>query len=71
MGRVKKSKQCPRCSSKDVLLQDSFDDGTALYVCADCDHEFEVGGSKLRNRASKHDSDGDFGRETAEESWEN
>lgn len=73
MGRSKKSRKCPRCGGKDIILQDTFDD-VSLYVCADCDFEFEVGGY---GRKSRSDDDDDFDdkfdsekSEENEEEWE-
>lgn len=43
MGRSKKGSVCPRCGSTEVILQDSTDDGVDVYVCVECDREFEVG----------------------------
>jgi transposase-like protein len=71
MGRSKKARQCPRCASKDVILQDSFDDGYDLYVCADCDFEFEVGGSGSKRSQDYEEFDDDLDPETSEEEWEN
>lgn len=71
MGRSKKSRQCPRCASKDVILQDSFDDGCDLYVCADCDFEFEVGGSGSKRVPDDGYVSDDFDPEISEEEWEN
>jgi transposase-like protein len=59
MGRSKKSRQCPRCASKDVILQDTYVDGVTLYVCADCDYEYEVGGYSSRSRSRDYDH-GDY-----------
>lgn len=71
MGRSKKSRKCPRCGSKDVILQDTFDDGVSLYICADCDHDFEVGGAGRKNRDDDFDFDDDLDLEVSEEEWEN
>ncbi len=71
MGRSKKTRQCPRCASKDVLLQDSFEGGISLYVCTDCDHEFEVGGPRSKRYGRDSDLDDDFDPKIAEEEWEN
>ena len=71
MGRAKKGRRCPRCGSRDVILQDSFDEGIDLYVCADCDHDFEVGGSISKHRASDFNFIDDFDNEVAEGEWEN
>lgn len=60
MGRSKRNRKCPRCSSKNILFQDRFDDGAELYVCADCDHEFEIRGSGLKRRAQDFEVDEDF-----------
>ena len=49
MGKSHKTRKCPRCGSRDVLLQHIYDDGVNLYICSDCDHDFEVGGSHRRN----------------------
>jgi hypothetical protein len=55
-----------------VLLQDSYDDGSHLYVCADCDHEFEVGGHGGKRRVEEYEYDDDFDPEIEpEEEWEN
>lgn len=70
MGRSKKSKQCPLCGGKDVLLQDTFDDGVRLYVCADCDYEFEVGHSRSKRRDWDDESEDEFDRETAGGDWD-
>ncbi len=67
MGRAKKSRKCPRCNSSDVLLQDSFDDGIELYVCADCDHEFEVGGPVPKYKVNEYDFDDDLDSDAFEE----
>ncbi|MFH1374754.1 MAG: hypothetical protein ABII79_13265 [bacterium] len=67
MGRSKKNRKCPRCNSSDVLLQDSFEEGIDLYVCADCDHEFEVGGSISRNKTSGFDFEDDLDSDAFEE----
>lgn len=42
MRHSKKSKQCPRCSSKDVAFENSYDDRVDLYICIDCDYIFKV-----------------------------
>ncbi|MFZ5979652.1 MAG: hypothetical protein ACOYVF_03385 [Candidatus Zixiibacteriota bacterium] len=70
MGRSKKARRCPRCGSKDVLLQDSFSDGVDLYVCADCDHDFEVGGSHGKQRDDDFDVDEASDQEISEDKWE-
>lgn len=71
MGRSKKTRKCPRCASKDVLLQDSFEDGINLYVCTDCDYEFEVGGSRSKRHNKDSDIDDHLDPKIAEEEWEN
>jgi DNA-directed RNA polymerase subunit RPC12/RpoP len=71
MGRAKKARRCPRCGSKDVILQDSFDEGIDLYVCADCDHDFEVGGSISKHRVNDFNFTDDLDTEVADEEWEN
>ncbi|MEW5993309.1 MAG: hypothetical protein AB1744_02805 [Candidatus Zixiibacteriota bacterium] len=70
MGRSKKTTRCPRRGSSDVFPQDSFDDGFHLYVCADCDHKFEVGGSRVRRRGENYDIDDYFDHESTEDEWE-
>lgn len=70
MGRSKRARKCPRCGSKNVLLMDSFDDGVYLYLCADCDHEFEVGGYRIRRRSEDFDTDDHFDQELAEDDRE-
>jgi len=67
MGRAKKNRKCPRCNGSDVLLQDSFEDGIDLYACADCDYEFEVGGSIPRLRDSNFDLDDDVDLDSFDE----
>ena len=67
MARAKKNRKCPRCNSGDLLLQDSFEDGIDLYVCADCDHEFEVGGSIPRLRDTNTDYEDDLDLDSFDE----
>jgi transposase-like protein len=69
--RSKKTRKCPRCASKEVLFQDTFENGTDLYVCADCDFEFEVGGSRSKRRNEDFDIYDDFDPEFTQEEWEN
>lgn len=66
MGRSKRNRKCPRCGSKNILFQDRFDDGAELYVCADCNHEFEVRGSGSRRRVKNFETDDDFDSDDAE-----
>lgn len=67
MGRSGKKRQCPQCGSTDLLLQDSYDDGVELYVCSDCDNEFEVGGIREKHRRSEDDEEEVVGREAEDE----
>ena len=60
MGRSKKVRKCPRCGGKDLLLQDTFNDGTNLYVCADCDYEFEIGGNRGRKNNRDIEDEDEF-----------
>jgi DNA-directed RNA polymerase subunit RPC12/RpoP len=50
MEGSKKNRRCPRCASKNVLLEESFDDGADLYVCVNCDHEFEIYGPRAKQQ---------------------
>jgi transposase-like protein len=70
MGRSKKAKKCPHYGSSDVFIQDSFDDGFDLYLCADCGQEFEVDSSGKREVVTDY-LDSDNGFDYAEEEWEN
>ncbi len=69
MKRSKKSPQCPRCSSKDVLLEDSYD-GVDIYVCSECDHEFEVGGSTSKNRVSEYAASDEYEDTPVDDDWD-
>jgi DNA-directed RNA polymerase subunit RPC12/RpoP len=40
MKRLGHNKGCPRCGSRDIQILDS---AASVYVCLDCDHEFETG----------------------------
>jgi DNA-directed RNA polymerase subunit M/transcription elongation factor TFIIS len=42
MSAQKKGRSCPRCGGTDIQLQEEIAPGVLLYVCVDCDHEFEV-----------------------------
>jgi len=42
MKRMGHIKSCPRCGSRDIEVLEGAD-GTTVYVCLDCDHEFESG----------------------------
>jgi DNA-directed RNA polymerase subunit RPC12/RpoP len=66
----KRPKRCPVCGSRDVLLQDTFDDGIDLYVCADCDHEFEVGHTRSKRRGSDFDYEDEFERDVVGSEWD-
>jgi len=70
MGRPKRARMCPRCAGKDILLQDTLDDGTLVYVCADCDYEFEVAGSWARRRNDETDDEDEYDSQIAGEEWE-
>lgn len=50
MGHLKKIRKCPRCKSKNITLQESYGGGIDVYVCDDCEHEFEIGWSKTKHR---------------------
>lgn len=76
MGRIKNNKCCPRCGSDDVLLQDMLSNSIALYICLDCDKEFETGGHLKKqfedHRSGMNDDEYDFPLEDSdenEESW--
>jgi transposase-like protein len=73
MKRFKKSRKCPRCSSGNVLLQDSSNDGVDLYVCFDCNYEFEIEGYNPKHQAEDFDydldDDDDNDLENSEEEW--
>jgi DNA-directed RNA polymerase subunit RPC12/RpoP len=70
MGKSKNPRKCPRCGSRDILLQDSFDGGFDLYVCSDCDHEFEVGEGLKKNHGRNYYSEDYSDFEHEEEEWE-
>lgn len=73
MKRSKKSRKCPRCSSGNVLLQDSSNDGVDLYVCFDCNYEFEIDGYNPKHQDDEddygYDLDDDSDLDSAEEEW--
>ncbi len=50
MSRSKNKQSCPRCGSKDVLLQEAFGRKAQSYVCLDCDQQFETGGYRPKHR---------------------
>jgi len=53
-----KGQRCPRCGSKDVLLQDAREKNIGVYVCLDCDHEFQTGsGGSKRREENRHRKD--------------
>lgn len=64
MGGSKKGRACPKCGSKDVLLQDTLDNQMQVYLCMDCDHVFEVGGryERKNDRRSERDKIKDYAR---------
>jgi|GEM_PF-3164827 len=71
MKRSKKGLKCPECGSRDVLLHESYDDGYDLYVCADCQQDFEIDSLASRKRRPVDYSDRDFDLDAAEHGWEN
>ena len=62
MNAQKKGRSCPRCGGTDLQLQEEIAPGVLLYVCVDCDHEFEI---KSRSKAEP------VLREEDREEWEN
>jgi len=48
-----KGKQCPRCGSRDILVEDSPGERALVYVCMDCDHSFDVGGRAREKHEKK------------------
>jgi uncharacterized metal-binding protein (TIGR02443 family) len=50
MPSKNKGHKCPRCSSRDVLLQDTLERNVDVYVCLDCDHEFSTAGRRRDER---------------------
>ena len=70
MGRSKKSRKCPRCAGTDISLAYKLDDGTNVYVCSDCDFEFEIAGSGGKTDYEDFDFDEDLDREEEEEQEE-
>lgn len=50
MTSKSKGQRCPRCGSRDVLWQDTGERHIGLYVCLDCDHEFQKGANENRRR---------------------
>ncbi len=73
MGRLKHNKCCPRCGSDDVLLQDMLGNNIAVYVCLECDKEFEIGGHLKKqfedHRSLQIDDDQDNTPDYDEENW--
>jgi DNA-directed RNA polymerase subunit RPC12/RpoP len=70
MGRARKSRRCPLCGSRDILLQDAFDYGVDLYMCANCDHEFEVGRSRSKRGGSDFDYADELESDVSENEWD-
>ena len=70
MRRPSRTRRCPRCGSMDVLLQDTNDSGVSLYICTDCDHDFEVGGSRPRGGSRRYDQDDKFDDISSEHEWD-
>jgi len=53
-----KGQRCPRCGSRDVLGQDTGERYLSLFVCLDCDHEFQTGaGENKRRDENRHGKD--------------
>ncbi|UCG63213.1 MAG: hypothetical protein JSV52_08010 [Candidatus Zixiibacteriota bacterium] len=54
MALKNKGHKCPKCGSRDVLLQDTLEHNVNVYVCLDCDHEFSSGGKRHEERREDH-----------------
>ena len=50
MASKSKGQRCPRCGSRDVLIQDTLGHNVNVYVCLDCDHEFSTDGKRHEDR---------------------
>lgn len=46
MGSKNKGHKCPKCGSRDILLQDTLEHNVNVYVCLDCDEEFSTDGKR-------------------------
>lgn len=73
MGRLKGNKCCPRCGSDDVLLQDMLSNNVSVYVCLECDKEFETGGHQKKHyddhRSIQLDDDQENPPDYDEDNW--
>ena len=70
MERSKNLRKCPRCGSKDVFLEDSYDDGVNLYICNDCNHEFEVSGFRAKSYSRDYDYENDSEDDYSGNKWD-
>jgi len=55
MSRRNRGKNCPRCGSKDVQLQEDLQENTVLYVCMDCDYQLPTGAPSPRKEPRRRD----------------
>ena len=69
MKKQRTTRKCPRCGSKDVLLQHTYDDGVCLYVCSDCDYDFETGGSHRRKDQDWRERDDELNDASDDYGW--
>lgn len=54
MAPKSKGQRCPRCGSRDVLIQDTLERNVTVYVCLDCDHEFSTDGKRREDHREEH-----------------
>lgn len=53
MSKKKDIRSCPNCGSRNLQTENRSKKGRKLYICAECDHEFElrpVNGSDHKGR---------------------
>jgi transposase-like protein len=44
MAPSKVHKECPRCGSREVIVEDNDRGGVRVFMCLECDHVFEISG---------------------------
>jgi len=53
MSKKKDIRSCPNCGSKNLQSEGHSKKGRKLYICAECDHEFEVRTGDLHDQSIK------------------
>jgi len=57
MAKKKNIRTCPNCGSRNLQAEGHSKKGRILYICSECDHEFEIRAGNESDRWNREDED--------------